>query len=140
MGNKTNIWSKGKSMKDPRIKKGILAAAAARKGIPPWNKGKKGLIPWNKGLKKEKIQSGSRYIYIKKLAKNHPAADRDGYVFEHRLVMEEMLCRYLRKDEFVHHKNKIKTDNRKQNLMLVVGKVHYGECKCPNCNYKFLIR
>src|SRR5439155_3347840 len=40
------------------------------------------------------------------------------YVFEHHLVAEEMLGRYLRPGEVVHHKNKDKTDNRPENLQV----------------------
>ena len=53
-------------------------------------------------------------------AKGHPRATKSGYVFEHILVMEEMVGRYLLPDENVHHRNGVKDDNRPKNLELWV--------------------
>ncbi|HEX9712154.1 MAG TPA: HNH endonuclease [Actinomycetota bacterium] len=53
-------------------------------------------------------------------AKAHPRAGRQGYVFEHILVIEEVLGRYLRPGENIHHRNGIKDDNRRENLELWV--------------------
>ncbi|MCX0386683.1 HNH endonuclease [Clostridium perfringens] len=58
------------------------------------------------------------------LRKGHPLADKNGYVLEHRFIMCEYLGRILRPDEVVHHKNKIKTDNRIENLEIMTNSEH----------------
>jgi hypothetical protein len=72
------------------------------------------------------------YVYL--LTKGHPNGDRDGYVTEHRLVMEKFLNRFLDKKEVVHHINGIRNDNRIENLELIKSqsehmKIHYPEGK-----------
>lgn len=57
--------------------------------------------------------------YIYRLAKNHPNADKEGYVLEHRLIMEGLIGRLLSRQEIVHHLNGIKDDNRVENLELL---------------------
>jgi len=52
------------------------------------------------------------------LARWHPRAGQNGYVFEHVLVLEEVLGRLLLPGETVHHRNGVRDDNRAENLEL----------------------
>ena len=63
-----------------------------------------------------KTIDGRGYILIKN--RNHPYAKQNGYVQEHRLIMEKFLNRFLDPKEVVHHINGVKTDNRIENLQL----------------------
>ncbi len=56
------------------------------------------------------------YILIKN--REHPFAKKNGYMLEHRLVVEKQLGRYLTPEEVVHHQNEIKDDNRIENLIV----------------------
>ena len=54
----------------------------------------------------------------------YPMANFNGYIFEHRLIMAQSLNRCLVPNEFVHHLNGVKDDNRIENLRLVTSKEH----------------
>lgn len=64
----------------------------------------------------------------------------------HRLIMEEHIGRELRRDEWVHHINEDKHDNRLENLVIVspydhvqIHKRKYPrEYKCPVCGRTFV--
>lgn len=61
--------------------------------------------------------------YVLVFAPDHPAVV-NRYVPEHRLVMEQVLGRYLEAYEEVHHKNGIITDNRPENLEVMTKGEH----------------
>ncbi len=69
---------------------------------------------WNGGIKHDR-----EYILI--YIPTHPFANQSGYVYEHRLVMEKHLGRYLEKNEIPHHINGDRSDNRIENLRLFDG-------------------
>lgn len=62
--------------------------------------------------------------YIAVYFPDHPNSTKDGYIMEHILVMEALLGRHLNKGECIHHKNQIKSDNRKENLQLMTNSEH----------------
>jgi hypothetical protein len=56
------------------------------------------------------------YVYV--YAPDHPNRTADGYVCEHRLVMEKALGRLLKRREAVHHIDGDRTNNDVSNLEL----------------------
>jgi hypothetical protein len=83
--------------------------------------------PKNNGGSNNPNFAGGKYIddkgYVRILLPDHPRNIR-GYVYEHRLVMENYLGRYLQPWETVHHINEIKVDNRVENFFVCTHKEH----------------
>jgi len=81
------------------------------------SEGHKGLIRgdknpnWNGGIKRHP----KGYVLIRK--PSHPFCTKEGYIWIHRLVVEKQIKRFLKPEEACHHINKIKDDNRPENLM-----------------------
>lgn len=87
-------------------------------------------------------QAGSRTITKAGYARVR-LADYSPWVPEHRVAMERILERPLRKGESVHHKNGVRDDNRDANLELWIGGARYGqrasELVCPHCGAPYLV-
>jgi len=87
--------------------------------------------------------------YILVMEPTHPDRRYHGYVLEHRLFVEQYLKLRLTKNDIVHHKNGIRSDNRLINLDLLSKSDHdnlhnatRNKSKriiktCPVCNKKF---
>lgn len=106
-------YSKKHGLSVPNKQKSEAVKAGLRKAFPDGRA----------GINASNWQGGTRYTgknraYIMQWAPDHPNATKDGYVMEHRLIMETHLGRYLTREEIVHHKNGIKHDNRIENLEL----------------------
>ena len=135
-------WSKGKHPSLETINKISNALIGKSKGKENAIKGREKIKRSKLGIKNPqwkggRYQSPDGYIYI--LSPGHPN-NRAGYIAEHHLVMEKVIGRYLIKGEEVHHKNKIRNDNRIENLSLVTRETNYGKVKCPFCQREFIIR
>lgn len=73
--------------------------------------------PANPGFLGRKIDAGYVWVWV----------DSIGYIQEHRLVAEKMLGRTLTRDEVVHHRNEIRSDNRPENLCVMTRAEHIRE-------------
>jgi hypothetical protein len=71
---------------------------------------------WRGGIRK-------RRKYISIYTPNHPYAS-DGYVMEHRLIMEQCIGRFLLPNEHVHHLDGNPTNNHISNLKLMSHSQH----------------
>lgn len=100
--NKGNTYRKGH--KASEVTKRRLSEAKSQRGI---------------GHKKKRCDG-----YIAIYFPDHPKSTSDGFIMEHVLMMECFIGRWIKDDEVVHHKNKIRDDNRIENLQLLTKSEH----------------
>ena len=62
--------------------------------------------------------------YVLKREKKHQKADKLGFVYEHRFNIENIIGRVLKRDEIVHHKDGDRTNNKKENLVILTQTEH----------------
>ena len=99
--------------------KGKHLSIETKQKLSKSKKGKYRINTEHGGHKKQRAD-GYTAIYLP----THEKSTKDGYIMEHILVMEKHIGRHLKDDEVVHHKNKIRNDNRIENLQLMTFKEH----------------
>jgi hypothetical protein len=142
----------GKKQTAEHIKSRVLSRMARNPNyMPP------GYIVWNKGKTKETdtriakqadtVRLGRKFHnagYVLVYQPEHPCADRVGYVLEHRIVAEEKLGRPLYDYEVIHHLDHDRTNNAKENLVIItqsehIRKYHGKGTRKPRKNYHQII-
>jgi hypothetical protein len=107
-------------------------AACSKCGIPRWvhfvhGKPRNELCDHCRRWKSNgRIITSQGYVAVKLNTNDlyYPMIGKDGYVLEHRLIMAQSLGKCLEESELVHHKNEVKTDNRRENLELTDRSEH----------------
>lgn len=85
-----------------------------------------------------RIKHSRGYVYI--YQPNHPYVSGKNYVFEHRLVIEKYLGKYLETEKVIHHINGIVDDNRIRNLMVFTKNVYHRNFhRFKHCKPKHII-
>lgn len=102
-----------------KSRKGAIKTTETRRKISVAKKGKM-RNPSKYGGHQKSRGGGYVAIYLP----SHPNSNVEGYVMEHRLVMESHIGRYLEKGEVVHHINGDRKDNRLENLQLMTHSEH----------------
>lgn len=71
-----------------------------------------------KSLYKDVISMAKKFEYKFIYMPSHPKASSNGCVYEHILIAEQKLGRYLKDNEVVHHIDRNKKNNNPDNLMV----------------------
>ena len=115
--------------KEPTCSKQCNGVNRGRDWAKHGHKGRAAWTPENEASYREKMSGdrnpawkGGSYLddkgYRRVRLPDHPNAQQNGYVLEHVLVMEQIIGRPVMSPEEVHHINRIRSDNRPENLKL----------------------
>lgn len=133
---------KGRKLSENHIKK----LRESHKGKHPTKKARLKMSYAHFRRQGGEIRKRTKKGYITVFVPEHPHKMEGGgaRVFEHRLVMERYLGRYLKPTEIVHHLNQKKDDNRIVNLYLTDrrshNKIEIEHLTCPYCKKIINIR
>lgn len=70
----------------------------------------------------------------------HPRKLQNGCVYEHVLIAEEKLGRYLKDGEIVHHLDMDKMNNSPENLIVFINQAEHAKFHYYNCDENLLIQ
>ena len=123
------IWNKGFKgyTNGGSFKKGHKVSKKTKEKISKTLKGRKYGRRKSKGWCKD--VRGRIRIWVS----SHPFCNSQGYVFEHRLVMEKKIRRYLKSQEVVHHIDKNPSNNHPSNLQLFENNSKHIKFHCSLC-------
>jgi len=76
--------------------------------------------------------------YVEILDKNNSSSNKQGYILEHRLIMEKSLGRKLSSTEIVHHIDGNKKNNNIDNLMLCKDRKEHN--RIHKLAYDFIVK
>lgn len=82
-------------------------------------------LPTGHGRIAKFLVGGYYVVYLSKDSPYVSMAWKSGYISEHRLVMAQKIGRLLTKDDIVHHRDGVRTNNTLNNLVLVTRHNHY---------------
>lgn len=111
-------WTRRHGLQDLNVSNAVKKGL--QKAFPEGRRGARG-ANWQGG--RYVIRSG--YVRVN-APEGHPGA-KSGSIFEHRLVMEQKLGRYLERHEIVHHIDGDKQNNHPDNLELKTNGEHIRE-------------
>lgn len=123
-------WCAG-DIPSPKIKQRCCSRSCARRFERAYYFG--GRAP---GWKGGRVRHSAGYVWV--WTPTHPRARTTPYVFEHILVMERLLGRYLEPNERIHHRNGRRDDNRPEDLELWrqltdPSGIRAADYHCPGC-------